>query len=75
MCLKIEGKLILANYFLCHLSVFSLKFTIVLRTVEFTMAPDTPIYNQYKAVFFTRRAVILAKNQPVYEASQEVIEN
>ena len=25
------------------------------------IAPDTPIYNQYQAVFFARRAVILAK--------------
>ena len=30
-------------------------------TVEFMIAPDTPIYNQYQAVFFARRAVILAK--------------
>ena len=33
-------------------------------TVEFMIAPDTPIYNQYQAVFSARRAVILAKNQP-----------
>ena len=37
-------------------------------TVEFTIAPDTPIYNQYQAVFFARRAVILAKNRPGDEA-------
>jgi len=37
-------------------------------TVEFTITTDTPIYNQYQAVFFTRRAVILAKNRPGDEA-------
>ena len=37
--------------------------------VEFTIAPNTPIYNQYQAVFFTRRAVILVKNRPGDEAN------
>ena len=40
-------------------------------TVEFTIAPDTPIYNQYQAVFFARRAVTLAKNQPGDEANAQ----
>jgi len=41
-------------------------------TVEFTIAPNTPIYNQYQAVFFTRRAIILAKNRPGDEASMNI---
>ena len=66
LCLIVHG-----YYFPYHLSVFSLKiyncFTACF-TVEFTIAPDTPIYNQYQAVFFARRAVILAKNRPGDEA-------
>ena len=38
-------------------------------TVEFTITPDTPIYNQYQAVFFACRAIILAKNRPGDEAN------
>ena len=38
-------------------------------TVEFMIAPDTPIYNQYQAIFFARHGVILAKNRPGDEAS------
>jgi len=38
-------------------------------TVEFMIAPDTPIYNQYQAIFFARHAIILAKNRPGDEAS------
>ena len=37
-------------------------------TVEFTIAPDTPIYNQYQAVFLACRAVTLVKNRPGDEA-------
>ena len=54
LCLIVHG-----YYFPCHLSVFSLKiyncFTACF-TVEFTIAPDTPIYDQYQAVFFACRA-------------------
>ena len=38
-------------------------------TVEFTITTDTPIYNQYQAVFFAHRAAILAKNRPGDEAT------
>jgi len=38
-------------------------------TVEFTIAPDMPIYNQYQAVFFARHAVISVKNRPGDEAN------
>ena len=38
-------------------------------TVEFTIAPDMPIYNQYQAVFFAHRDVILVKNRPGDEAT------
>ena len=37
-------------------------------TDEFIIAKDTPIYNQYQALFFARRTVILAKNWPGDEA-------
>jgi len=33
-------------------------------TVEFMIAPDTPIYNQYQAIFFARCTTPLAKNRP-----------
>ena len=35
-------------------------------TVEFTIATDTPIYNQYQAVFFARRYI--SENRPGDEA-------
>ena len=35
-------------------------------SIEFTIATDTPIYNQYQAVFFARRYVLL-KYQPGHE--------
>ena len=38
-------------------------------TVEFTIVADTPIYNQYQAIFFARRAVIFGKNWPGDESS------
>jgi len=41
---------------------FFIIFLTACFTVEFMIAPDTPIYNQYQAVFFGRHAVILAKN-------------
>jgi len=34
---------------------------------------DMPIYNQYQAVFFACRAVILAKNRPGDEARLEAM--
>ena len=37
-------------------------------TVEFTTAPDTPIYNQYQAIFFAHHTVIIEKNRPGDEA-------
>jgi len=67
LCLIVHG-----YYFPCHLSVFSLKIYncfMACFTVEFTIVPDMPIYNQYQAVFFTRHAVILAKNRPGDEAT------
>ena len=39
-------------------------------TVEFTIATDTPIYDQCQAVFCARRAVIIiSENRPGDEAS------
>ena len=35
-------------------------------SIEFTIATDMPIYNQYQAVFFARRYVLL-KYQPGHE--------
>ena len=35
-------------------------------TVEFTIAPDKPIYNQYQAVFFARRAVIIISEKSAW---------
>jgi len=40
-------------------------------TVEFMIAPDTPIYNQYQAIFFARHTIILAKNRPGDEANSK----
>jgi len=38
-------------------------------TVEFTIAPDMHMYNQYQAVFFACHTVILTKNRPGDEAT------
>jgi len=38
-------------------------------TVKFMIVPNTPIYNQYQAIFFACHAVILANNRPGDEAT------
>jgi len=48
---------ILLSVSFIHIFIELYNCFIACFTVEFTIAPDTPIYNQYQAVFFARRYI------------------